>query len=177
MMTVHPSGITHRRLPRAFAAGAKAARKETTRCCDDLIRSVGSPSWPIGRGRGIAPNWNSWTEKRGAELRRTWNGRSPWPRRPAGGWSCRDHARSARVPQSPRPAGVDDWHHAAPRLMRVYDLLNEDAADGAKTICVRRLAAPLPGLSWADGSAYVTHVELVARRAGRKCRLRSGPIR
>ena len=62
---------------------------------------------------------------------------------------------------------MDDWHHTAPRLMRVYDLLNEGAADGAKSFDPKACAAPLPrAYQWADGSAYVTHVELVRKARG-----------
>src|SRR5690242_20157749 len=62
---------------------------------------------------------------------------------------------------------MDDWHHAAPRLMRVYDLLNENQAEGAKPFVPRECASPLPrAFQWADGSAYVTHVELVRRARG-----------
>jgi fumarylacetoacetate (FAA) hydrolase len=59
---------------------------------------------------------------------------------------------------------LDDWAHTAPRLMRVYDLLNENSADGAKAFDPRECASPLPrAFQWADGSAYVTHVELVRK--------------
>ena len=34
---------------------------------------------------------------------------------------------------------IDDWAHTAPRLMRVYDLLNENSADGAKPFDPARL--------------------------------------
>lgn len=62
---------------------------------------------------------------------------------------------------------MDDWAHTAPRLMRVYDLLNEGAADGAKPFHVEECASPLPRAhQWADGSAYVTHVELVRKARG-----------
>ena len=62
---------------------------------------------------------------------------------------------------------LDDWHHAAPRLMRVYDLLNEGQAEGARSFLPRECAAPLPrAYQWADGSAYVTHVELVRKARG-----------
>jgi fumarylacetoacetate (FAA) hydrolase len=64
-------------------------------------------------------------------------------------------------------AVMDDWHHAAPRLMRVYDLLNEGSADGAKPFDPKDCAAPLPrAYQWADGSAFVTHVELVRKARG-----------
>ena len=62
---------------------------------------------------------------------------------------------------------LDDWHHTAPRLMRVYDLLNEGRAEGAKLFASRECASPLPrAYQWADGSAYVNHVELVRRARG-----------
>jgi fumarylacetoacetate (FAA) hydrolase len=73
-------------------------------------------------------------------------------------------------------AAIDDWSHCAPRLMRVSDLLNDGNAEGAKPFDEAECMAPLPRAhQWADGSAYVTHVELV--RAARRCRRPSGPIR
>jgi fumarylacetoacetate (FAA) hydrolase len=51
--------------------------------------------------------------------------------------------------------------------MRVYDLLNESQAEGAKPFEPRECASPLPrAFQWADGSAYVTHVELVRKARG-----------
>jgi fumarylacetoacetate (FAA) hydrolase len=62
---------------------------------------------------------------------------------------------------------MDDWAHAAPHLARVYDLLNESRAPGAKPFAPAQCAAPLPrAFQWADGSAYVTHVELVRKARG-----------
>ncbi|HEY4126130.1 MAG TPA: fumarylacetoacetate hydrolase family protein [Rhizomicrobium sp.] len=62
---------------------------------------------------------------------------------------------------------LDNWHEAAPRLMRVYDLLNENKAEGARVFDPAHAAAPLPrAYQWADGSAYVTHVELVRKARG-----------
>jgi fumarylacetoacetate (FAA) hydrolase len=64
-------------------------------------------------------------------------------------------------------AAMDAWHHAAPRLMRVFDLLNEGRADGARPFHEEQCASPLPrAYQWADGSAYVTHVELVRKARG-----------
>ncbi|MBV9331582.1 MAG: fumarylacetoacetate hydrolase family protein [Alphaproteobacteria bacterium] len=64
-------------------------------------------------------------------------------------------------------AALDDWHACAPRLMRVYDLLNEGRAEHAQVFEPKACAAPLPrAYQWADGSAYVTHVELVRRARG-----------
>lgn len=62
---------------------------------------------------------------------------------------------------------MDDWAHAAPRLMRVYDLLNECRADGAKPFDPAECMAPIPrAFQWADGSAYLSHVELVRKARG-----------
>jgi fumarylacetoacetate (FAA) hydrolase len=62
---------------------------------------------------------------------------------------------------------MDDWAHIAPRLMRVYDLLNESDADGARPFNPAECMAPIPrAFQWADGSAYVTHVELVRKARG-----------
>lgn len=62
---------------------------------------------------------------------------------------------------------MDDWAHTAPRLMRVYDLLNEGSAEGARSFDAAECASPLPrAYQWADGSAYVTHVELVRKARG-----------
>jgi fumarylacetoacetate (FAA) hydrolase len=62
---------------------------------------------------------------------------------------------------------MDDWAHTAPRMMRVYDLLNENDADGAMPFNPAECMAPIPrAFQWADGSAYVTHVELVRKARG-----------
>lgn len=64
-------------------------------------------------------------------------------------------------------AALDHWHDTAPRLKRVYDLLNEGKADGVRPFDPHNAAAPLPrAYQWADGSAYVTHVELVRKARG-----------
>ncbi len=62
---------------------------------------------------------------------------------------------------------LDNWHECAARLMRVYELLNDGSAEGARIFEVTNCAAPIPrAFQWADGSAYVTHVELVRRARG-----------
>ena len=62
---------------------------------------------------------------------------------------------------------MDHWHEAAPRLMRVYDLMNEGPVAGEKPFDPKDCASPLPrAYQWADGSAYVTHVELVRKARG-----------
>ncbi|HLJ52928.1 MAG TPA: fumarylacetoacetate hydrolase family protein [Rhizomicrobium sp.] len=64
-------------------------------------------------------------------------------------------------------AVMDNWHDCAAHLMRVYELLNEGQADGAKPFDPANCLSPLPrAYQWADGSAYVTHVELVRKARG-----------
>jgi fumarylacetoacetate (FAA) hydrolase len=81
----------------------------------------------------------------------------------------RDLSREVAVPQIAYTlqAALDNWADAAPRLMRVYDLLNEGPVAGEKPFDPRECGAPLPrAYQWADGSAYVTHVELVRKARG-----------
>ena len=81
----------------------------------------------------------------------------------------RDLSRFVAVPHIAHTlqAVMDDWHHAAPRLMRVYDMLNEGEVPGERPFDPRDCASPLPrAYQWADGSAYVTHVELVRKARG-----------
>ncbi|HEX4295424.1 MAG TPA: fumarylacetoacetate hydrolase family protein [Rhizomicrobium sp.] len=62
---------------------------------------------------------------------------------------------------------LDHWHEAAPLLARVSELLNEGSAAGETAFDPRACASPLPrAYQWADGSAYVTHVELVRKARG-----------
>lgn len=81
----------------------------------------------------------------------------------------RDLERTVAVPHiAPTlQRALDDWHHTAPRLMRVYELLNAGEAEGAEPFAPSECASPLPrAYQWADGSAYVTHVELVRKARG-----------
>jgi fumarylacetoacetate (FAA) hydrolase len=59
---------------------------------------------------------------------------------------------------------LDDWQFMAPQLMALYDQLNAGRAQRAFDFDPRNCMAPLPrAYQWADGSAYVNHVELVRR--------------
>ena len=81
----------------------------------------------------------------------------------------RDLKRFVAVPHIAHTlqAAIDDWAHTAQRLMRVYDMLNEGPVPGEKPFDARECASPLPrAYQWADGSAYVTHVELVRKARG-----------
>jgi fumarylacetoacetate (FAA) hydrolase len=63
---------------------------------------------------------------------------------------------------------LDDWSFFAPQLQDLYQTLN--AGKGARHEFVfepQKCLAPLPrAYQWADGSAYVNHVELVRRARG-----------
>ena len=64
-------------------------------------------------------------------------------------------------------AALDDWQNCEPALQSLYETLNAGNAESAFAFDPARCAAPLPrAYHWADGSAYVTHVELVRRARG-----------
>jgi fumarylacetoacetate (FAA) hydrolase len=64
-------------------------------------------------------------------------------------------------------AALDDWETVAPSLQEVYAALNHGAARHAEPFDAARCHSPLPrAYQWADGSAYVNHVELVRRARG-----------
>jgi fumarylacetoacetate (FAA) hydrolase len=61
-------------------------------------------------------------------------------------------------------AALDDWDAVAPHLAKVYDQLNDGNADGAESFIEQECHSPLPrAYQWADGSAYINHVELVRK--------------
>ena len=63
-------------------------------------------------------------------------------------------------------AAIDNWGAVFPRLRAMYESLNSGAIEGVafdEAAC----ASPLPrAYQWADGSAYVNHVELVRKARG-----------
>ncbi len=64
-------------------------------------------------------------------------------------------------------AALDDWVTIAPQLAEVYAELNDGSAQGAQAFDPAACHSPLPrAYQWADGSAYVNHVELVRRARG-----------
>ena len=60
-------------------------------------------------------------------------------------------------------AALDNWGRVFPKLRALYESLNSGAVEGEafdQTAC----SSPLPrAFQWADGSAYVNHVELVRK--------------
>ena len=62
---------------------------------------------------------------------------------------------------------LDDWAVVAPKLNAVTQALEAGRADGAFEFDPHACHSPLPRAhQWADGSAYVTHVELVRKARG-----------
>ncbi len=62
---------------------------------------------------------------------------------------------------------LDDWAFITPQLQDLSDALNQGKAKNAFEFDPRRCLSPLPrAYQWADGSAYVNHVELVRKARG-----------
>ena len=81
----------------------------------------------------------------------------------------RDLARCVAVPEIARTmqAALDEWEGAAPALDALFAELNAGRLADADPFDPGAAMAPLPrAYQWADGSAYVNHVELVRRARG-----------
>ena len=81
----------------------------------------------------------------------------------------RDLTRAVKVPgiAHTMQAAMDEWAEKSPQLEEVYANLQQGEVDGSFELDTLSLAAPLPrSYHWADGSAYVTHVELVRKARG-----------
>jgi len=82
----------------------------------------------------------------------------------------RDLTRCIAVPQIARTlqSALDHWADAAPQLRLIAERLNAGGyADDADVFHPIACHSPLPrAYQWADGSAYVNHVELVRRARG-----------
>ncbi len=81
----------------------------------------------------------------------------------------RDLTTAVRVPAiaATLQAALDDWQRLAPELQQVYRGLN--AGDEATAFLLQQdqLHSPLPrAYQWADGSAYLNHVQLVRQARG-----------
>jgi fumarylacetoacetate (FAA) hydrolase len=61
-------------------------------------------------------------------------------------------------------AALDDWESVKPALEQLYAQLNDGAAREVLPFDEARCHSPLPrAYQWADGSAYINHVELVRK--------------
>ena len=81
----------------------------------------------------------------------------------------RDLTRCVAVPEIARTlqAALDAWSSAAPSLAAIATELDAGRLPDATAFDARRAMAPLPrAYQWADGSAYVNHVELVRLARG-----------
>ena len=81
----------------------------------------------------------------------------------------RDLVTCQAVPKIARTlqCALDDWDDIQPRLQHVYDQLNRGTAPSAESFIEEECASPLPrAFHWADGSAYINHVELVRKARG-----------
>jgi fumarylacetoacetate (FAA) hydrolase len=81
----------------------------------------------------------------------------------------RDLAHCVAVPEIARTLqhALDDWNRWAPALGAISAALNDRGLPDAQRFEPSRAMAPLPrAYQWADGSAYVNHVELVRRARG-----------
>ena len=62
---------------------------------------------------------------------------------------------------------LDDWNFLSPQLQDLYETLNQGKARHAFAFEPALCMAPLPrAFQWADGSAYINHVELVRKARG-----------
>jgi fumarylacetoacetate (FAA) hydrolase len=62
---------------------------------------------------------------------------------------------------------LDDWNFISPQLQELYDTLNAGRARRGFAFDAKQCMAPLPrAYQWADGSAYINHVELVRKARG-----------
>lgn len=64
-------------------------------------------------------------------------------------------------------SALDQWHEVVHHLETTYQRLNQGLCPDAFPFNPEEMAAPLPrAYQWADGSAYVNHVELVRKARG-----------
>ncbi|MES2148803.1 MAG: fumarylacetoacetate hydrolase family protein [Pseudomonadota bacterium] len=81
----------------------------------------------------------------------------------------RDLARYQKVPKiaATLQFALDNWELVAQRLQAVYQALNDGNSWDAQPFDQALCHSPLPrAYQWADGSAYINHVELVRKARG-----------
>ncbi len=80
-----------------------------------------------------------------------------------------DMTRAVTVPHiaATLQVALENWAETEPRLREVFAQLQNNGLNDALDFDPAKSAAPLPrAYHWADGSAYVTHVELVRKARG-----------
>ncbi|WP_107038553.1 fumarylacetoacetate hydrolase family protein [Brumimicrobium mesophilum] len=78
----------------------------------------------------------------------------------------KDLTKAVRVPELAitMQSAIDNWNALEVELQAVYKRLNSSGIEGSFDFSSKRVLATLPrAYHWADGSAYVTHVELVRK--------------
>ncbi|OUD36727.1 fumarylacetoacetate hydrolase family protein [Flavobacterium sp. FPG59] len=78
----------------------------------------------------------------------------------------KDLTKAVTVPEiaATMQYAIDNWKETETKLESVYNDLNSDKLPNAFPFSSVRVLAPIPrAYHWADGSAYVTHVELVRK--------------
>lgn len=80
----------------------------------------------------------------------------------------RDLSRAIKVETIPTmQQALDHWSDARPHLQELYEALNQNSLKEAFAFDTTQVESPLPrAYQWADGSAYVNHVELVRKARG-----------
>ena len=86
----------------------------------------------------------------------------------------RSITKAVAVPQIAKTlqAALDNWSELSPKLEEISASINSDSSgeiNGEKVFDIdfTKLESPLPrAYQWADGSAYVNHVELVRKARG-----------
>ena len=77
------------------------------------------------------------------------------------------HCRAVPAIARTLQAALDDWQACEPQLRQVYEALNSGVFSSPEVFDPALCHSPLPrAYQWADGSAYVNHVELVRRARG-----------
>jgi len=77
------------------------------------------------------------------------------------------HCRAVPAIARTLQAALDDWQDCEPQLRQVYEALNSGVFTDPDRFDPAACHSPLPrAYQWADGSAYVNHVELVRRARG-----------
>ncbi len=78
----------------------------------------------------------------------------------------KDLTKAVKVPEIAHTMqmAMDGWHEVKDQLNHIYQQLNSGEMDDVIDFSSVRVMAPIPrAYHWADGSAYVTHVELVRK--------------
>lgn len=81
----------------------------------------------------------------------------------------KDLSRAIPVPDVAQTLqqAIDNWSVCQPKLQEYYDRLNSGSLKNTLAFSDQTVASPFPrAYQWADGSAYVNHVELVRKARG-----------